>query len=350
MTSPLMEGPAVEPTVALDAPALEPAAARRAAHAADPAEGEPVAPSLRPQRKGRRPAATARLPRLAPLFLEGPSGFELPAAPAFVQPQVEAAIPRTTPGFDFQAQPVWTEGKRSTGVERLDMLLGGGYAAGAATLLFGPPFCGKQQLQQRAIVRAAIDGVPVTVLLHTIGAGAMSHRLRTLDPRFGEAEQNGLVRYIDVHSRSLGERTDHPRAVYIEDPHDVGQILTALEPGRGVPIPGPGGLLAIESASSLLMDLGAAKAFTVMRRALGRTLTAGGIGLVCLEGGMHAESEVQMAKHLCAGMVEMRKKGEAYCLHVEGLETAFPRPGWIEYEFTSKAFRVTGSFASRTIA
>ena len=64
---------------------------------------------------------------------------------------------------------------------------------------------------------------------------------------------------------------------------------------------------------------------------------------------MHPESEVQMTKHLCAGMIEMRKKGETYCLHVEGMETAFLRPGWIEYEFTARSFKVIGSFASRTI-
>lgn len=347
MTAPRLEGSAAEPAVVLDAPAHKTAPVQAAKRPGKrPTRGATVAvaaPEEVPPAQVAPLTPFARLPHVAPLFLEGPSEFALPGPPP--RP---AAISRTTPGFDYQ--PLVAESKRSTGVERLDLLLGGGYGSSCATLLFGPPFCGKQQLQQRAIVRAAADGVPVTLLLHTIGAGAMSHRLRALDPRFMEAEKNGLVRYIDVHSRSLGERTDHPNAAYIDDPHDVGQILSALEPGRDAHVPGPGGLLAVESASSLLMDLGTAKAFTVLRRALGRTLTAGGVGLVCLEGGMHAESEVQMAKHLCAGMIEMRKKGEAYCLHVEGLETAFPRPGWIEYEFTSKAFRVTGSFASRTIA
>lgn len=64
---------------------------------------------------------------------------------------------------------------------------------------------------------------------------------------------------------------------------------------------------------------------------------------------MHPESEVQMAKHLCAGMIEMRKKGEAHCLHIEGLETSFVRPGWIEYVSSPRSFKVTGSFASRSI-
>jgi KaiC/GvpD/RAD55 family RecA-like ATPase len=257
------------------------------------------------------------------------------------------ALPaRETEGFAYQEPRALLDHKLSTGVERLDLLLGGGYTPGCATLLFGPAFCGKQQLQQAAVLRAARDGVHTTFLLHTIGAQAMSARLAAMDPTFPAAEAAGLVHYVDAHSRFLGESTGHPGTTYVDDPHDVAGLLAAVE-AKGARR--PPGLLAIESASTLLIDLGAAKAFTFLRTVLGRTLTQGGVGLVCLEGGMHADAEVQMAKHLCAGMVELRKKGEAHCLHVEGLETAYARPGWIEYEFTSRSFKVTGSFASRTI-
>ena len=251
---------------------------------------------------------------------------------------------RTVSGFGFQAQPRHGETHLSTGIPRLDALLGGGYTPGAATLLYGPPFSGKQQLQRHGIVAAAASGVPVTIVLHTVGAGVLSARLRAMDPRFAAAEEAGRVTYVDVHSKALGEATDHPHTVYVTDPSDVQEVVRATQPEKG-----RASLLAIESASTVLVTLGATRAFTYLRTILGRTLSAGGVGLVCLEGGMHPEAEVQMAKHLCAGMIEMRKKGEAYCLHVEGLETAYTRPGWVEYEFSSRSFKVTGSFASRSI-
>lgn len=264
-----------------------------------------------------------------------------PAPPASVSVQI---APRAIDGNGF-AHSRAHEPRLSTGVPRLDHLLGGGYAHGSATLLYGPPFCGKQQLQRQAIVSAALAGVPVTVVLHTVGAGVLGHRLRALDPRFAEAEASGLVSYVDVHSKALGEPTDHPHTLYVEDPADVTEAVRATsQRHRGRP-----GLLAIESVSTVLVTLGATRAFTYLRTVLGRTLSSGGVGLLCLEGGMHPEAEVQMAKHLCAGMIEMRKKGEVYALHVEGLETAFARPGWVEYEFSSRSFKVTGSFASRSI-
>lgn len=324
-------------------------------------DGFPIDPAEAPPATATAPAVS-----LEPFTLpaDEPTSADDPEAEAEPQPNGEAGgaaspaqrrrrprvrtEPRTTPGFSYQAPRPALDHKLSTGVDRLDALLGGGYTPGCATLLFGPAFCGKQQLQNQSIVRAARDGIPVTLILHTIGAQAMSARLKALDPSFAMAEAAGLVRYVDVHSRFLGEPEGHPNTVYIEDPHDLPGILEAIQPKRSRRSHGAG-LLAIESASTLLIDLGATKAFTFLRIVLGRTLTSGGVGLVCLEGGMHPESEIQMAKHLCAGMIEMRKKGEAHCLHVEGLETAYARPGWIEYEFNSRQFKVTGSFASRTI-
>jgi KaiC/GvpD/RAD55 family RecA-like ATPase len=268
-----------------------------------------------------------------------------PATPAPSAPAPALAHPRTEPGFGFQpAQPRAGEHRLSTGVARLDALLGGGYTPGTATLLYGPPFCGKQVLQRHGVVAAAVAGVPVSVVLHTVGAGILSARLRALDPRFAAAEEAGLVTYVDVHSKALGEATDQPWTTYVDDPADVHEAVRATSQRKGRP-----GLLAVESASTVLVTLGATKAFTYLRTVLGRTLSAGGVGLLCLEGGMHPEAEVQMAKHLCAGMLELRKKGEVYALHVEGLETAYPKPGWVEYEFGPRSFKVTGSFASRTI-
>lgn len=260
---------------------------------------------------------------------------------ATVALQSPALTTRPEPAVRVAARP--REAKLSTGVARLDALLGGGYSPGSATLLYGPPFTGKQQLQRQAIVAAARSGVPVTVVLHTISSGILSRRLRELDPAIEAAEQAGLVAYVDAHSKALGEPTDHPFTTYVADTGQVHEALRARCP------PGQPSLLVVESASTVLMTLGAARAFTYLRTLLGRVLASGGYGLLCLEGGMHAEAEVQMAKHLCAGMIELRKKGEAHCLHVEGLETAFARPGWVEYEFTSRSFKVTGSFASAAI-
>jgi KaiC/GvpD/RAD55 family RecA-like ATPase len=297
-------------------------------------------PSKSPTRPAHGPAA-GPLPSTVATLAPPPTVTE--AAADFDEAPPRPPV-RQVPGFGFQ-HGLRAESRLSTGVPRLDALLGGGYTAGSATLLYGPPFCGKQQLQRHGIVAAALAGMPVTVVLHTIGTGVLSARLRAMDPRFAAIEESGLVTYIDVHSKTLGEPTDHPHTIYVSDPNDVQEAVRATTQRNG----GRAGLLAIESASTVLVTLGPQKAFTYLRTVLGRCLSSGGVGLICLEGGMHPESEVQMAKHLCAGMIEMRKKGEAYCLHVEGLETAFARPGWVEYEFSNRSFKVTGSFASRSI-
>ncbi len=235
----------------------------------------------------------------------------------------------------------------STGNGRLDALLGGGYPGGQATLMYGPPFCGKQILQQLSFVAAACRGVPSTYILHGVSAESMSARLGSLDARFEAAERAGLVTYVDVHSHFLGESVTHPNALVVADPHDPAQLIKALE--LRAEFPRSPGLLAIQSASTILMDLGPVRAFQFLRTIVGRVVKTGGVGLVCLQAGMHSEPEVQMAKHVCAGMLELRKKGEIQALHIEGLETTVARPGWIEYEFTPRLFKVTGGFATRYI-
>jgi hypothetical protein len=133
--------------------------------------------------------------------------------------------------------------------------------------------------------------------------------------------------------------------VEVADPHNTNAVVKALAPR----IEGRPALFAVQSASTLLMDLGAARAFQFLRGILGRIQSAGGVGLVTLQAGMHPDAEVQMAKHLCGGMLELRRKGNVDCLHIEGLETTVARPGWIDFEVTPRAFKLTGSFAARTI-
>ena len=271
----------------------------------------------------------------AAVALLGPRSGPVSVGPT---PDPTLAAPRPTP-------PAFT--RLSTGNTRLDVLLGGGYPAGAATLLYGPPFVGKQVLQQLAFTSTACRGIPATFILHGMTADAMSRRLRSLEPAFADAEKAGTVSYVDAHSHFLGEPTAHPNAVYVADPNDTASLVKALDNRPDFPT-GPG-LVAIQSASTALVDLGPSRAFQFLRSVLGRTLKAGGVGLVSLQAGMHTESEVQMAKSVCAGMLELRKKGDALYLHIEGLETSVAKPGWIEYELGARGFRVTGSFATKTI-
>lgn len=239
----------------------------------------------------------------------------------------------------------------STGVRRMDELLGGGYPSGSAVILYGPPFCGKQQLQQQAVANAAAQGIPCTLLLHAISARAMSERLRLHDPTLAAAEAAGLLAYVDIYSHFLGEPEDHPNATYVRDPTDLAAVLAAFEAqqSRMLTRPDQAHVVAIESMSTMLVDSGANRTFAFLRTVLGRTIHRGGVALMCLEADMHPESDVQMAKHLSSGILELRKKGEARALRVEGLETSYPRAGWIEYEFSTHSFRLTGGFSARTI-
>jgi KaiC/GvpD/RAD55 family RecA-like ATPase len=224
------------------------------------------------------------------------------------------------------APPAAQGGVLRTGAPRLDDLLGGGFPRGGSVLLFGPPFCGKVQLAWQALAATLGTGGTGLAVLHGIGAPALRRRLAAIDARMPAAEAEGRLRILDCFANRA-------------DPEALAQAAA-----DGTPT-----LTVVESASALLMEHGAPRAFKGLRRLLGRVTENGGVALVVLESGMHPEAVEQMAKHLSSGMLEFRRQGEGFALRVEGLETGPRQPGWVSCHSTSSTFALTGGFALRRI-
>lgn len=254
------------------------------------------------------------------------------ASSVHVAPPRLAAETHITPGPPF-----------ATGVPPLDQLLGGGYTAGTATLLYGPPFGGKQVLQQLAFVDAASRGIPCTFLLHGMGAEPMSRRLRTMDARFARAEAAGHITYIDAHSRVIGDTSGHSRVIDVQDPHDLSRMLEAIDSPRLRAREGKASLLAIQSASTLLTDLGAARGMQFLQTLVARTLRDGGVALVALQSAMHSDADIRLVRELCSYTIELRKRAGAHVLRAERALAPATEAEWSEYLFTPTSLRVPGA-------
>lgn len=228
------------------------------------------------------------------------------------------------------AVPTWASGalrRLRSGAPRLDDFLGGGFPRGNSILLFGPPFCGKVQLAWQALAAALSSGETGLAVLHGLGAASLRTRLAAIDPTVLGAEHEGRLRIVDDYATR-------------GDPEGLADAAGDAGPA----------LTVVESASALLMEHGAQRAFKGLRRLLGRVTEAGGVALVVLESGMHPEAVEQMAKHLSSGMLEFRRQGEGFAVRAEGLETVRDHPGWVACHSTSTSFALTGGFAQRRIA
>jgi KaiC/GvpD/RAD55 family RecA-like ATPase len=237
----------------------------------------------------------------------------------------------------------------STGVRRLDQLLGGGLPPGSTTLLYGTPYTGKTPLLQRFFLQGPRTGAPSILLVTDTAAAEASEALAAAEPRLREWEGAGLATYVDAYAHVVGDPLRRNGVVYVDGLERLDGLGNALdrlsvEAARLAPLH----RLAVQSLSTLLVEAGSTAVFKFLRVLTGRLRRTGGTALLCLDAGMHPESDVHAMKHLCSGAIHLREQDDRRFLRVEGLPTAY-QPGWVEYDFSSASFDLTGSFSSERI-
>lgn len=242
-----------------------------------------------------------------------------------------------------------TTTKVETGVRRLDDMLDGGLPLGSTTLVYGPPFIGKELLTRLYALAAWRKGIPAILVLTGDAASDVRAQLGQLDPKYVEYERRGLVHYVDTYSRSIGAEDDHPSTEYVDGPVNLNAVSLAVNNAqRKVIAEHAEHRLVVDSLSTIVTYTNAQTTFRFLQVLVGKAKRAGATSMLLLEQGMHADSEVQTFKHLADGVIEFRSEGATNLLNVMGLGVTENR-GFVEYRFTPTTLDVTGSFAAGRI-
>lgn len=239
--------------------------------------------------------------------------------------------------------------RQSTGVRRLDDLLKGGLPQGSFTLVYGPPFLGKDVLARHFLLAGLRAGNPGIVVLTDDSAASVRAELTATDSSYPKAEQAGLPQFVDAYSRSIGAAEAAPGVEYVDGAMDLNGISLAVNNAERKVLPDhPTHRLVFDSVSTLVTYTNAQTVFRFLQVLIGRTKLAGATGLLLLDQGMHTDAEVQMLKHLVDGFLEVKTENAKNLLQVQGVGIA-ENPGWVEYRFSETEFDVVGSFASGRI-
>lgn len=242
-----------------------------------------------------------------------------------------------------------TQGKAPTGVRRLDDLLEGGLPARSATLVYGPPFIGKEMLTKKFLLAGCALGEPAIAVLTNGSASEVARQLLMADPEYPKYEDKGLAHFVDAYSQAIGAEEEHPNTAYVDGPMNLNALSNAVAQVERKAIKlGAGHRVAFDSLSTLLAYTNAQTTFRFLQVFAGKAKRAGATALYLLEQGMHPEAEVQMFKHLMDGVVECRTDGAKHMLHVQGAGVTESR-GWVEYRYTDTDLDIVGSFASGRI-
>lgn len=236
--------------------------------------------------------------------------------------------------------------KVRTGVRRLDDLLFGGIPLGSELLVNGPAHTGKDVLARAFMTEGLKNGAGAIWVLTDKTYQTVREEATGFLPNYPELEQKGLVKYIDLYSRSLG-LTEGERNAVLFSMADKGAMesLTAkvnefaLEfRQRGIPY-----RLVFESVSTITAYLDTAATFRFLQPFVGRRKVDGAAGYYLIETGMHSEADIRTLEHMMDGSINLKIDQLKNFLSIRGITDVQSR-AWVGYTFTKRAFSL-GSFS-----
>jgi KaiC/GvpD/RAD55 family RecA-like ATPase len=236
--------------------------------------------------------------------------------------------------------------KARTGVRRLDDLLFGGIPLGSQLLVNGPAHTGKDVLARAFMTEGLKNGAGAIWVLTDKTYQTVREEATGFLPNYLELEQKGLVKYIDLYSRSLG-LTEGERNAVLFSMTDKGAMdgLTAkvnefaLEfRQKGIPY-----RLVFESVSTITAYLDTAATFRFLQPFVGRRKVDGAAGYYLIETGMHSEADIRTLEHMMDGSINLKIDQLKNFLSVRGITDVQSR-AWVGYTFTKRAFSL-GSFS-----
>jgi circadian clock protein KaiC len=236
--------------------------------------------------------------------------------------------------------------KLLTGIEGLDTLLLGGIPARCAFLAYGPPFIGKEHFLRGFAIECLNHGIPTIFITTDITSTQLRDELTQRDSKYPTYETNGLVRYIDVYSMSIGVNERDKYTEYVPSPMDLAAINLALNKAQQL-VMGKHAhhLIVFDSLTTLITNTNAQTVFRFVQVMRGRAKSAGATTMFVMGAGVHPESEVQLFRGIMDGVIEFREeiKDSKLYLRLQGFGEVKSR-NWVEYRMEKDSIDVTGAF------
>jgi len=234
--------------------------------------------------------------------------------------------------------------KAKTGNARLDDLLMGGIPFGTNLLIIGPAFIGKEVLINRFLIEGLQKGIPALIVTTDISPIEIREEINAIAPGVENFEKMGLLRYVDVYSKSMGMIEEDPFTMYVDHPTDYTGISKAIELiTKGFKEKYETYRMAVRSISTLVTYSDPTSTYKFLQMVTGRAKRAKVVAMYTMDRGMHSETDIQTLAHQMDGSVEFKTDGVKTFLTVQGLSDVQSRT-WIQYNYTKKGLNI-GSFA-----
>ena len=238
--------------------------------------------------------------------------------------------------------------KLLVGIEKLDDLLGGGLRTSSNVLLVGPPYSGKDILAWNFIARSLQDKIPVMIITTDKSINDIKLEISRIYPDVENAEAAGLLRFIDVYSRSIQTQTQSQYAVTIDNLINVSSLMKATDSiSSQFLATKPYYRLVFTSLTSYLNELDEKIYIKFIQQFAQKRKSEYCTSLYLLEAGLFDKKVVDAITYLMDGSITFKSEGSKIYLRVEGLGTVRSRD-WVEVFLHETTFEL-GAFTLEKI-
>lgn len=232
-----------------------------------------------------------------------------------------------------------------SGVRRFDDLTYGGFPFNSNFILFGPAYSGRRTFTNLFIAEGLKKGIPALYIVTQNTPMEVKDSLRRVIPKVDVYEEKGLLKFIDLYSKSMGITDEYPNTIYVEKPTDLDAIQNAVaeiqEEFKGKH---KYHKIVFFSVSTLLTYIEPLSIFRFFQVLNAKNKRNNAVSIYVVDTGMHKQSDIQTLKHTMNGFIEFKLDDLKYYLRIEGGGDVMSR-AWIEYSFTDKTFDLRGSFS-----
>jgi KaiC/GvpD/RAD55 family RecA-like ATPase len=123
--------------------------------------------------------------------------------------------------------------KISTGISKIDELLLGGLPMPSNVVLFGAPFTSKDMLATNFMANSIKENVPVVIITADKDLNQVKYEIAqtlSVEPEVVDGfEDDGLIRFIDLYSKSIQSQSPSKKAVVIDNISNLSLLLKSVE-------------------------------------------------------------------------------------------------------------------------
>jgi len=218
----------------------------------------------------------------------------------------------------------------STGVEKMDDLLIGGIRTATNVLLAGPPYSTKNTLAWNFIGRSLKEKTPAIIVTTDRDIEEIKYELSRISGNVQEAEDQGLLKFVDAYSRSIQAESRSPHAIVIDNIINVSALMKAVDTvAADMRLKYPYYRLLFTSLTSYVNELDEKIMLRFVQQFVQKRKSENGVAFYLIESSLFDKRTIESISYFMDGSIEFKNEAAKSYLKVEGMGNVRSRE-WIE--------------------